>query len=179
MHPYLHDIDTNAEGTLTKDQIEKLSKITMYRSLTGWLLVACFGFLGGVTAIPLFMGAFEPPLLQAMSVAELLYVLGFVYGVSIIFEQKTNKKLLNSPSVRKIETKPTKINTAIGVPNVPTPAGGMMLIKHMKAGVVKLEGKSYGCLPGIYPVIENDELAEFHVVDFAFAGVKGVIVNYL
>ncbi len=179
MHPYLHDIDTNAEGTLSTDQLQKLSKITTYRSLVGWMLVLCFGFLGSMTSIPLAVGEFEPPLSYIMILMVLLYALGFFYGVKIVAEQKKNKKLIHSPSVHKVEGAPTKVNAAVAIPNIPTAAGGMMLIKHLKAGIVKLEGKKYGSLPGIYTVIEDGELAEFHVVDFAFAGVDGVIVNYL
>jgi len=178
MHPYIHDIDLNAEGKLSEDQLDKLKKITKARGFVGWLLVVCCAFLGGLSIIPLLGNMFEGRMLIFMWVAEVLYIIGFLYGIKIIAEQKKNAKMLGKPKVRKVVGKPTKVGAAVAIPHVPV-MGGMMLITHLKAGTIKLEGKKYGSLNGIYPVVEDGELAEFHVVDFGFDTIKGVVVNYL
>ncbi len=176
MHPYFEFLDQNSRGELNDIQKTKLAKIVRWRLLCGILMVIAYAFLAIITTIPLVTGDLD---IWFFWIFDFLYVAGFVYGIYITQEQLHNRKKLSSLKIVVIQATPEKINAAINVPHVHLSEGGMSLMYHLKVGIVKLNGKKYGSLSGLYPAIENLSPAEFYVIDISFGAIKGVIVNYL
>lgn len=174
MHPYFSSLHINQTGVLDDAQHLALAHIIRWRMLSAYIMILGFGLLALFTTIPLLTGDLDIPVFWIL---DGLYLAGFLWGFILLVEQHKNIIRLAHEPVRVLAGAPHKINRAVAA-TLPADAGGMMLLKHLKAGVVKLDGKTYGSLPGLYDAIEDGSPAECYIVDLRFGGIDGVIVNY-
>lgn len=176
MHEYTKYLNENTSGFLHLEQKKLLKRIIAYRILVGFLMFFCFMFLAFGTGIPLFLKLLNSWFFWLMEIA---YIAGMIWGLNLTVNQIKNRHVINSARpVNYMRAIATKTNRAVAIPNVPIYAGGMMLLKHLQSGIIKLKGKSYGTLPSLYKHIEEDKESDFFIVNTSFGGIKGIIVNY-
>ena len=159
-------------STLSGEEKILLARIITARKLTAWLLLICSLFLGGVNGAALALGEKMPP---SIYIIVVLCSACVIWGVVLFLEQRRNTAWLRSAaSLVEIVGTPKKIGRAVGIPT----GSGATLYKQLKQGVIHIDGKSYGTIPGLFAEIEDGVSATFDIAPLKFGGISGVIVHY-
>lgn len=159
-------------STISKEEKFLLGRIITARKLTSWVLLICSLFLGGVEGFALALGEKMPPVIYFVVV---LCVGGVVWGAMLFAEQRKNSEWLSGTALLvELSGVPKKIGRSIGIPT----GSGATLYKQLKQGVVHIDGKSYGTIPGLFAEIEDGVSATFDIAPLKFGGISGVIVHY-
>lgn len=159
-------------STVSNEEKVLLSRIITARKLTAWVLLICSLFLGGMEGAALALGEEMPPSIYFIVV---LCIVGVIWGVMLFLEQRTNSAWLRTnPSLTELTGTPKKIGRSVGIPS----GSGVTLYKQLKQGVIHIDGKSFGTIPGLFGEIEDGVHATFGIAPLKFGGISGVIVHY-
>lgn len=172
----------NEKGRLSDEQSAALTRMYRARRLVGWLLG-----IGGLLLAALEILAYVLPSettpgedTSVLWKVAIFFILIGAYGIAVLVSAKGSERRARAASVAMVRGIPTKSDYATPV-RVPGPGGvSAMHFIRVKAGVVHINGQTYGVLPStLYEEIADGVEANFYWVPSGGIGFKKrLIVNY-